>query len=170
MLLNFNPTRRTLVSIIVSYIVMSTKLCSPCRQAFTNPKAPKTLPIDICYYPFHEGPWKVFQEQSDASHNNTEAVAACDFCAFAVAYATSDKALGEYSIGSFADFDTTLPLHKQGEPMLAFWERISYRFEDLFSKGLGLRRQLVDSLNQIDMRFFQTEGEWLVSLNRITLS
>ncbi|CAF3434326.1 unnamed protein product [Fusarium graminearum] len=136
---------------------MSTKLCSPCRQAFTNPKAPKTLPIDICYYPFHEGPWKVFQEQSDISHNDTEAVAACDFCAFAVAYAASDKALGEYSIGSFADFDTTLPLHKQGEPMLAFWERISYRFEDLFSKGLGLRRQLVDSLSQIDMRFFQAE-------------
>ncbi|RGP66167.1 hypothetical protein FSPOR_6787 [Fusarium sporotrichioides] len=133
---------------------MSVKLCSPCRQAFTTPKPPERKVLDIYYSPFHEGPWNAFQEQSHASHDYTEVVAACDFCAFVVAYATSDKNLGEYSNGSFADFDTALSRRKQGEPMLAVWERIMYNFEDLFSRGLGLRRQLVNDLNQFDMRIF----------------
>lgn len=137
---------------------MSAQLCLPCRHAFVNLKPPKTKLIDIYYSPFHEGPWKAFQEQSDAPHDVTAAVAACDFCAFAVAYATSDKALGEYSIGSFADFDPKSPRREQGEPMLAIWDRVMYNFEDLFSRGLGLRRQLVDSLNQLDMRIFDASG------------
>jgi hypothetical protein len=143
---------------------MSTKLCLPCRHAFNIPKPPKTKVLDIYYSPFHEGPWKAFQEQSDAFQDIAEAAAACDFCSFVVAYATSDKALSEYSIGSFADFDSKMPLREQGEPMLAIWERVMYNFEDLFSRGLGLRRQLVDNLNQIDMRIFDATGKELVSL------
>ncbi|KIL86242.1 hypothetical protein FAVG1_10639 [Fusarium avenaceum] len=133
---------------------MSTQLCLPCQHAFVNLKPPKSKLIDIYYSPFHEGPWKAFQEQSDVSPDITAAVVTCDFCAFAVAYATSDKALGEYSIGSFADYDPKSPQREQGEPMLAIWDRVMYNFEDLFSRGLGLRRQLVDSLNQFDMRIF----------------
>ena len=143
---------------------MPPKLCSPCQEAFTTSKPPKVIILDIPYFPFHEGPWKAFQEQSDASHDITEATSTCDFCAFAVAYASSDKALGESSKGSFANFDPTSPRRKQGEPMIALWERMNYTYEEFFNKGLGLRRQLVDDLNQFDMRIFDAEGKSQVSV------
>jgi hypothetical protein len=138
---------------------MSSKLCLPCRHAFITPKPPKTKVLDIHYSPFHEGPWKAFQERSDTSHDIAAAAVACDFCAFVVAYATSYNALGEYSISSFANSDSKSPHRQQGEPMLAIWERVMYDFEDLFSRGLGLRRQLVNDLNQLDMRIFDATGE-----------
>jgi len=149
---------------------MPPKLCSPCQEAFTTSKPPKVIILDIPYFPFHEGPWKAFQEQSDTSHNVTEAASACDFCAFVVAYASSDKALGEYSKGSFADFDPKSSRRDRGEPMIALWERMNYTYEDLFSKGLGLRRQLVDDLNQFDMRIFDAEGKSSVSVPNYKVS
>lgn len=90
-----------------------------CRNVFTNQQRPETEVLDIYYSPFPAGQWKVFQEQSDASNDITEGVDACDLCAWAVAYTTSNKTLREYSIDSFADFESGSPLLRQGEHMLA---------------------------------------------------
>ncbi|SCO09081.1 related to tol protein [Fusarium fujikuroi] len=108
---------------------MSSKICTPCRQAFASEPRPLDRDSTIAGTPFHEAPWKAFQTGADIS----ESVKGCDFCSFVVAFAAADQALGRHGNGSFADSAGHL------------------------SADLGLSRSNLRHMDRLDIRLFGTE-------------
>ncbi|KAH7154483.1 heterokaryon incompatibility protein-domain-containing protein [Fusarium sp. MPI-SDFR-AT-0072] len=135
---------------------MSSKLCAPCREAFLSEPTRLYRDSTISYTPFHEAPWKAFQNDADSSRGINESVKDCDFCSFVVAFAAADQALGKHGNGSFAH-DSKASRKAQGEPMLALWQYHMYTYEGHLSADLGLRRHNLRYIDGLDIRLFGTE-------------
>ncbi|KAF5602677.1 uncharacterized protein FSUBG_7552 [Fusarium subglutinans] len=119
---------------------MSSKLCLPCRDAFLSEPKPLHRDSTIACTPFHEAPWKAFQNDTHSSQDITESVKVCEFCSFVVALSAADKAPGKYGNGSFVDSASKTSWRTQGEPMLALWQYNEYAYEGHISADLGLSR------------------------------
>ncbi|KAF5550392.1 hypothetical protein FNAPI_7727 [Fusarium napiforme] len=135
---------------------MSSKLCAQCREAFSSEPKPLYRDSTISYTPFHEAPWKAFQNDADSSRDMIESVKDCDFCSFVVAFAAADQALGEHGNGSFAD-ESKASANGEGSPMLALWQYHMYTYDGHLSADLGLRKHNRRYTDDLDIRLFGTE-------------
>ncbi|CVK95028.1 related to tol protein [Fusarium mangiferae] len=132
---------------------MSSKLCTPCQQAFSSEPKPLDRDSTIAGTSFHEAPWKAFQTGADI----TVSVKDCDFCSFVVAFAAADQVLGRHGNGSFADSAGKTSWRTQGDPMLALWQYNEYTYEGHLSADLGLSRSNLRHMDRLDIRLFGTE-------------
>ncbi|KAF4432647.1 hypothetical protein F53441_13817 [Fusarium austroafricanum] len=134
---------------------MPTKLCAPCRKTFFTSEI--TIDVSSAYIAFHEAPWEAFQKHPDASQDALKTVAGCDFCSFVVAYAASNRALGEYGQAHLSFFYPG-KRWRRGKPMIELWQYYMYTFEGHLSAGFKLRRHKTRGRNEVDMRLFEASA------------
>ncbi|KAF5981264.1 hypothetical protein FBULB1_4830 [Fusarium bulbicola] len=146
---------------------MSSKLCLPCRDAFLSEPKPLHRDSTIACTPFHEAPWKAFQNDTHSSQDITESVKDCEFCSFVVALSAADKALGKYGNGSFVDSASKTSWRTQGEPMLALWQYNEYTHEGHISADLGLSMSNLRHMDRLDIRLFGAEDPRVKCQRRI---
>ncbi|KAJ4258097.1 hypothetical protein NW762_008237 [Fusarium torreyae] len=139
---------------------MSAKLCEPCQRAFYSPKTFFDDDGIIGFIPFHERPWRAFQNPSSSRQEPVETVLDCDFCSFVVAFAAADEALGEYKLGSIADTDRHKPPRSSDyKPLLSTWQYDPYTYDGHISADIGLRRYEKADIDGLDFRLFGTAGD-----------